>query len=43
MSFFQLTEEKEVNDRLRKRVDGTGCYDRIIPNYKKLVEKTRQG
>ena len=24
---------------MRKRVDGTGCYDRIIPNYKRLVEK----
>ena len=30
---------KEVNDRMRVKVDGTGCYDRIVKNYKKLVEK----
>ena len=30
---------KEVNDRVRKRVDGTGCYDRIMPKFRSLVEK----
>ena len=30
---------KEVNDRVRKRVDGTGCYDRIMPKFRNLVEK----
>lgn len=30
---------KEVNDRMRKRVDGTGCYDKIIPQFKSLVAK----
>lgn len=30
---------KEVNDRVRRRVDGTGVYDRIMPQYQKLVEK----
>ena len=30
---------KEVNDRVRKRVDGTGCYDSIMDKYKRLVEK----
>lgn len=29
---------KEVNDRVRKRVDGSGSYDSILPKYKKLVE-----
>lgn len=29
----------EVNDKMRKRVDGTGCYDKIMPQFKKLVEK----
>lgn len=29
---------KEVNDRMRKRIDGTGCYDIIMPKFKKLVE-----
>lgn len=27
----------EVNDRMRKRVDGTGTYDRILPNIKRMV------
>ncbi|MCX4257799.1 MAG: thioether cross-link-forming SCIFF peptide maturase [Oscillospiraceae bacterium] len=30
---------KEVNDRVRKRVDGTGCYDRIMDKYKTLAKK----
>ncbi len=29
----------EVNDKVRKRVDGTGSYDRIMPKYKELVAK----
>ncbi len=29
---------KCVNDRMRKRVDGSGSYDTIIPKYKRLVE-----
>lgn len=28
----------EINDALRRRVNGTGCYDAILPKYKKLVE-----
>lgn len=30
---------KEVNDRVRKRIDGTGCYDRIIEGFKDIVKK----
>ncbi len=30
---------KEVNDRVRKRVDGSGCYDRIMPAFKQLAKK----
>ncbi len=30
---------KEVNDRMRKRIDGTGCYDRIMDKYKLLAQK----
>lgn len=30
---------KEVNDRVRRRVDGTGCYDTIMPKFKKLVDQ----
>jgi len=29
----------EVNDRVRKRVDGTGCYDRIMDKFKLLAKK----
>ena len=36
---LSIDGRKEVNDRMRVRVDGSGSYDRIIPNFKKLVEK----
>lgn len=29
---------QEINDKVRKRVDGRGCYDRIVPNFQKLVQ-----
>ena len=34
---LSLDGRKEVNDRLRVRVNGTGCYDQIVPHYQKLV------
>lgn len=36
---LSIDGRKEVNDAMRVKVDGTGCYDRIVKNYKKLVEK----
>ena len=36
---LSIDGRKEVNDRMRVRVDGSGSYDTIIPNFKKLVEK----
>ena len=30
---------KEINDRVRARVDGSGCYDAIIPHFQELVRK----
>lgn len=36
---LSIDGRKEINDRLRVRVDGSGCYDRIVPMYRKLVEK----
>ena len=30
---------KEVNDRVRARVDGSGCYDAIIPHFQELVRR----
>lgn len=34
---LSLDGRKAVNDLLRVRVDGTGCYDTIVPKYQKLV------
>ncbi len=34
---LSLDGRKKVNDRIRKRVDGSGSYDTIVPKYKKLV------
>lgn len=36
---LSLDGRREVNDRLRIRVDGSGSYDSILPKYKKLVDK----
>lgn len=35
---LSIDGRKEVNDNIRKRVDGTGSYDTILPKFKKLVE-----
>lgn len=32
---------REVNDRVRKRVDGTGCYDAVMGKFKTLAEKRK--
>ena len=34
---LSLDGRKEINDMLRVRNDGTGCYDTIVPKYQKLV------
>lgn len=36
---LSIDGRKSVNDNLRKRVDGTGCYDTILPKFKDLVAK----
>ena len=36
---LSIDGRKEVNDRMRARVDGSGSYDRILPNFKKLAKK----
>lgn len=36
---LSIDGRKEINDKIRPRVDGTGCYDAIINNYKKLVNQ----
>ena len=32
-----LDGRKEINDMLRVHADGSGCYDAIVPKYKKLI------
>lgn len=36
---LSIDGRKEVNDNVRIRFDGSGSYDRILPNIKKMVEK----
>lgn len=36
---LSLDGRKEVHDRLRKRLDGKGSYDIIVPKFKNFVEK----
>lgn len=36
---LSIDGRKDVNDRVRARVDGRGCYDDIVPKFKKLVER----
>lgn len=36
---LSLDGRKEVNDRVRVRVDGSGSYDKIMDGYKRLVER----
>ena len=39
---LSIDGRREINDAMRRRVDGTGCYDRILPLAKTMVEE-RQG
>lgn len=35
---LSIDGRKEINDKVRQRVDGSGCHDNIIEKYKKLVD-----
>ena len=39
---LSLDGRKEVNDRVRRRLDGTGCYDSILPRFQKMAESRNQ-
>lgn len=39
---LSIDGRKEVNDRVRSRVDGSGCYDSIMPKFQKLAESRHQ-
>ncbi len=34
---LSLDGRKEVNDKVRARVDGSGCYESVVPKFQKLV------
>jgi uncharacterized protein len=36
---LSLDGRKEINDEVRKRIDGKGSYDRILPLIKKMVDE----
>ena len=40
---LSIDGRKEVHDRIRRRVDGSGCYDSIMPKFKKLVAARGDG
>ena len=40
---LSIDGRKEVNDRVRHRVDRSGCYEAIMPKFKKLVDKRGDG
>ncbi len=40
---LSLDGRKEVNDRMRFRIDGKGSYDSIIPRVNKMIEKRKNG
>lgn len=39
---LSLDGRKEVHDSVRKRVDGSGSYDKIVPKFQKLAESRNQ-
>ncbi|MBE7030179.1 MAG: thioether cross-link-forming SCIFF peptide maturase [Ruminococcaceae bacterium] len=39
---LSIDGRKEVNDAVRTRVDGTGCYDKILPRFKQVAESRNQ-
>ncbi len=36
---LSIDGRRDVNDRVRRRIDGAGCYDRILPKFKRLAKK----
>ena len=39
---LSIDGRKEVNDKMRCRVDGTGCYDDIMPKFKHVAQLRNQ-
>lgn len=36
---MSIDGRKEVNDKVRKRIDGSGCYDKVMDNFKTLISR----
>lgn len=39
---LSIDGRKDVNDKMRVRIDGTGCYDDIMPKFKKVAKMRKQ-
>lgn len=39
---LSIDGRREVNDKMRYRVDGTGCYDDIMPKIKEMAQSRNQ-
>lgn len=39
---LSIDGRKEVNDKMRKRFDGSGSYDKIVPNFIKVAQSRNQ-
>lgn len=40
---LSLDGRKSVNDKVRARVDGSGCYETVVPKFQKLVQRRGDG
>ena len=40
---LSLDGRKSVNDKVRARVDGSGCYETVVPKFQKLVRRRGDG
>lgn len=39
---LSIDGRKEINDKMRKRFDGSGSYDKIVPNFIKVAQSRNQ-
>lgn len=39
---LSIDGRKEVHDAVRKRVDGSGCYDSVVPKFQRLADSRNQ-
>lgn len=39
---LSIDGRREINDKMRVRADGSGCYDKILPEFQKIAETRNQ-